>query len=233
MNNTNTNIDIDYLCFILPIMCVLFIFILFMTSNQECNENFTNCVDPNSIVIGDNICYSCPIGGTLNNKCNDSDVKPLQCMDPNAKLVGNICYGCPAGEKYDDTQKKCISASASMTVVSTVATSNISYKCLNDDDILVGKSCYDCRGKNSNVNSSTLQCETVLNSYLPTESYVLPTTDASCKNGFFKDFGTCQKCNPDDSYKSGYGCMKLRVSQPLNVVPAVSDNHPFNPYHFD
>ena len=151
-------------------------------------------------------------------------------MDPHAKLIGNICYGCPTDETYDDTQKKCVSAST--TVVSTIATSNISYKCLNDDDILVGKSCYDCRGKNSNVNSSTLQCETVLNSYLPTESYVLPTTDASCKKSYFKDFGTCQKCNPDDSYKSGYGCMKLRVSQPLNVIPAVTDNDPFNPYHF-
>ena len=233
MNNNTAKIDTDYLCFVLPIMCVLFMFVLFVTSNR-CIENFTNCVDPNSIVLGDNICYSCPIGATLNNKCKDSNIKPLQCMDPNAKLVNDICYGCPSGEIYDVTQKKCTSASTTTTttVASTEATSKISYKCLNDDDILVGKSCYDCRGKNSKVNSSTLQCESVLNSYLPIDSYSLPTTDTSCKKGFFKDFGTCQKCNTDDSYKSGYGCMNLRISPPLNVIPAVKDSHPFDPYNF-
>ena len=36
----------------------------------------------------------------------------------------------------------------------------------------------------------------------------------------------------DDLYKSGFGCMNLRMSPPLNVIPAVKDSHPFNPYNF-
>ena len=229
--NKTVSIDTDYLCFILPIISIMFVFFIFITSNQGYNEYFTSCVDPNSIVIGNNICYSCPIGGTLNNKCTDATEKPLKCMDPNAKLVDNICYGCPDGDIYDETKNVCVNASRAIT--STLATSNIHYKCLNDNDILIGKSCYECRGKNSNVNSDTLKCETILKSYLPIDSYVLPTTNASCKAGYFKDFGTCQKCNPDDSYKSGFGCMQLSISKPINIIPAVSEEHPFNPFHFD
>ena len=189
-----------------------------------------SCFDPNAITIGNNVCYSCPDGASFNannDGCTVSTKSPLTCVDPNAQLIGSMCYGCPPGQIYDQSQLACVSTAPSSLVTPLDAPSNIKYKCSNDHDTLVGSSCYACSGRSSSFNPKSLKCEKTLNAYVPIDSYTLKTKDTACKDGYFKDYKKCYKCNNDDPYKSGKGCMKIQSSLPLNVVPAVIDEHPF------
>ena len=189
-----------------------------------------SCFDTNAIKIGNNVCYSCPEGSSFNannDGCTVSTKNPLTCVDPNAQLLGSMCYGCPPGQIYDQSQLACVSTAPSSLVTPLDAPSNIQYKCSNDHDTLVGSSCYACSGRSSSFNPKSLKCEKTLNAYVPIDSYTLKTKDTACKDGYFKDYKKCYKCNNDDPYKSGKGCMKIQSSLPLNVVPAVIDEHPF------
>lgn len=194
-----------------------------------------SCVDTNSIIIGNNICYSCPIGSSLNSTndgCTGTATTPLSCIDPNAQLIGDspnaMCYGCPPGQIYDSSQLSCVSTAATPLNAST----NMQYKCLDDNDTLVGTSCYACDGKDATFNPITMKCETVVNAYNPINTYNLPNSTSSCKTGYFQDFKTCNQCNNNDTYKSGWGCLNTSSAPPAGVVPAVVNDNPFSPDSF-
>jgi hypothetical protein len=192
-----------------------------------------SCFDTNAITIGNNVCYSCPDGASFNannDGCTVSTKNPLTCVDPNAQLIGSMCYGCPPGQIYDQSQLACVSTAPSSLVTPSGAPSNIQYKCSNDDDTLVGSSCYACSGRSSSFNPKSLKCEQALNAYSPIDSYTLKSKDTACNTGYFKDYMNCYKCNNDDSYMSGKGCMNIQSSLPLNVVPAVVDDFPFSSF---
>ena len=195
-----------------------------------------SCFDTNAIKIGNNVCYSCPEGSSFNannDGCTVSTKNPLTCVDPNAQLLGSMCYGCPPGQIFDQSQLACVSTAPSSIVTSLDAPSTVEYKCSNDHDTLVGSSCYACSGRSSSFNPKSLKCEKALNAYIPIDSYTLKKQDTDCKDGYFKDFKKCYKCNNDDPYKSGKGCMKIQSSLPLNVVPAVINEHPFHSSYTD
>ena len=255
MNKNTLDYD-NFLCLVLPIILfIIFAFVFLLPSSfYNCKHNmddhityfrpeeFTDdagilppTVYTNSIIIGKNICYSCPVGSAFNSTsdgCTGNVKTPLSCLYPNAKLVGDktdaMCYGCPPGQVYDSSELACVStAPTPLSSTALDAPTNVQYKCLDDNDTLVGSSCYTCDGNSDVFNPQTMKCERITNAYRPTNTYKLQNSTSSCNSGYFKDFMTCNKCNGNDTYKSGWGCMTKSSSAPTGIVPAVVNDRPF------
>ena len=193
----------------------LFLFIMFITvinilKQNEIVEDFADlqCTDPNALYIND-VCYTCPQGLVFDNstlKCKN--MNQLACSDPSSVLISNTCYGCSYGKKYNASTLSC----------ETLPTK---YKCLNDKDTLVGNTCYECIGKNSTLNTTTLQCENIKNAYYPLDTY--KPEQNTCKSGYIFQQNECYKCNPNDIIKGGM-CEKVDSVKPNDKYPAVHDN---------
>ena len=160
------------------------------------------------------------------------DFSQPQCTDPNASYVNGICYSCPQGLVFDKNTLQCTSNNTNNTITSTTnttvpnsnnTTNTTKYKCYNEHDTLVGNTCYECIGKNTKLNSTTLQCENIKDAYYPFDAYI-PTQDSACKSGYVLDskMNACYKCKPNDIIQYGI-CKKIESVKPNDSYPAIKD----------
>ena len=200
---------------LIDIIACLFLFLMIVTvlnalQQNDITEDFSElqCTDLNATYIN-GVCYTCPQGLVFdNNTLKCKDMNQLSCSDPSSVLVSDTCYGCPFGQKYNASTLSC-------------ETLPVKYRCLNNNDTLVGNTCYECIGKNSTLNTTTLQCENIKNAYYPLDTYI--PEQNTCKSGYILQQNECYKCNPNDIIKGGM-CEKIESVKPNDNYPAVHDN---------